>query len=142
MSLRRMDTTLELPRFLSGFGGFPQLPEETRHYACNIGYWTSSETVLGWKCYETDIYNSKAFCPNCKTVKVPAYLPRFLDKYVIQHKFNDGINVRIGERSTLMGKNCLNSQTPSSPPPESPSVRQVPSATYTDAHKQPKNPFQ
>ena len=135
MSVRRMETTLELPKFLSGMGGFPRLPEETRHYACNVGY-------TGWNCYKVDIYNSKAFCPTCKSVRVPAYLPEFLDKYVIEYKFKDGIPVVIGERSMLMGKNCLSNPTPSSPPPESPSVRQVPSAAYTGVHKPPKNPFQ
>lgn len=135
MSLRIMDSSIEMPKFLSGMGGFPRLPQETRHYACNIGF-------VGWTCYKTNIPKTKAFCPTCKTVEVPAYLPEFLDKYVIQHKFNDGNPVRISERPMSPGTSCLSNQTPTQQPPESPSVRQVPTAAYTGAHKQPKNPFQ
>lgn len=127
-----MEPTIELSKFLSGMGGFPRLPEETRHYACNIGY-------TGWNCYKT---NSKAFCPTCKTVTVPAYLPEFLDKYVIQYKFNDSIPVKIAERPMSQGTYCLNNQTPSEQRPVSPSARPHPSLAYTGARKQPKNPFQ
>jgi hypothetical protein len=133
--LRRMETTIELPTFLSGMGGFPRLPEETRHYACNIGY-------TGWNCYKTDIYNSKAFCPHCKTVTVPAYVPEFLDKYVIQYKFNDSNPVKIGERPMSRGTWCLGRQTLDEQHPGSPSGRQDPSATYTNERTQPKNPSQ
>jgi hypothetical protein len=126
-----METTLELPKFLSGMGGFPRIPEETRHYACNIGY-------TGWTCYKT---NSKAFCPTCKSVTVPAYIPEFLDKYVIQYKFND-FPVRITERSMMTGTWCLNNQTPSEQHLESPSGHQVPSAIYKDERTQPKNQSQ
>lgn len=130
MSQRTMESAIEMPKFLSGMGGFPRLPQETRHYACNIGY-------SGWTCYRT---NTNAFCPTCKTVEVPAYLPEFLDKYVIQHKFKE--RVTISEHPMSLGTSCLSKQRPSEQHPESPSVRQVPSVAYTGVHKQPRNPFQ
>ena len=137
MSLRRMETTIEVPQLVSGFGGFPQLPEKRRRwYACNIGY-------IGRTCYEIPTkLEEPAFCPQCKSVNVPAYLPKFLDKYVIQHKFNDSMPVRISEQTMSPGTYCLGRLTPPEQPLGSPSAHQVPSVNYTGAHKQPKNPFQ
>ena len=136
MSLRRMETTIELPKFLSGFGGFPRLPERKRWYACNIGY-------IGWNCYKlAEEVEQPKFCPTCRVVNVPAYLPEFLDKYVIEYTFNEPIQVKTLERPMLPGTYCLSNQTPSVQHPGSPSGRQGPSATYTNERTQPKNPSQ
>jgi len=136
MSLRRMDTTIEVPKMLSGFGGFPQLPERKRWYACNLDF-------IGWNCYKlAEKVERPKFCPTCRVVDVPVYLPEFLDKYVIEYKFNEPIRVKTLEHPMSPGTYCLGRLTPSEQRPESPSVRQVPSAAYTGAHRQPKNPFQ
>lgn len=129
-----MEPTLEVPQLVSGFGGFPQLPEKRRRwYACN------TERT----CYEIPTtLEEPEFCPQCKSVNVPAYLPKFLDKYVIQMKFNDGIPVKISAHPMSQGTYCLGRQTPSEQLPGSPSGHLVPSVTYKDERKQPKNPFQ
>lgn len=136
MSLRIQETAVELPKFVSGFGGFPRLPERKRWYACNIDF-------VGWNCYKLgEKVERPKFCPTCRVVDVPAYLPECLDKYVIEYKFNEQIRVKTPEHSKSLETYCLSNLKPSSQPPESPSVRQVPSVAYTGAHKQPKNPFQ
>ncbi len=136
MSLHKMESTVQLPKFLSGGGGFPRLPERKRWYACNIGF-------IGWNCYKlAEEVEQPKFCPTCKVVNVPAYLPEFLDKYVLEYTFNEPIQVKIPAHPMSPETYCLGRQTPSSRHPESPSVRQVPSVAYTGAHKQPKNPFQ
>ena len=136
MSLRRMETAIEVPKIISGFGGFPQLPERKRWYACNIGF-------VGWNCYKlVEEVERPKFCPTCRVVDVPAYLPEFLDKYVLEHKFNEPIQVKTPTHPTLPETYCLSSPKPSSPHPGSPSVRQVPSVAYTGAHMPPKKPFQ
>ncbi len=133
MSLRIQEIT---PKFVSGFGGFPRLPERKRWYVCNIGF-------VGWNCYKlAEEVEQPKFCPTCRVVDVPAYLPEFLDKYMIQSKFNDRVQVKTLEHSMSPGTYCLGRQTPDEQRPESPSERRVPSATYTDERKQPKNPSQ
>ena len=133
MALRVKESVMEeLPKILYGLGGFPQFPERKRWYVCTIGY--NSRT-----CYEIP---TERFCPHCKTVDVPEYLPKFLDKYVIQSKFNDRIPVTISEQTMSQGTYCLGRLTPSERPPESPSAHQTPSATYKDERKQPETPFQ
>ena len=132
-----METTIEVPQLVSGFGGFPQLPEKRRRwYACNIDY-------IGWSCYRIgEMSEHPKFCPTCKVVDVPAYLPEFLDKYMIQRKFNDRIQVKIPELPMSPETYCLSNPKPSEQRPVSPSVRPRPTLAYTGAHKQPKNPFQ
>ena len=136
MSLRIQETAIEMPKIVSGFGGFPRLPERKRWYACNIDF-------IGWNCYKLgEKVEQPKFCPTCRVVNVPAYLPEFLDKYVIESKFNDRIQVKTLEHPMSPGTYCLGRVTLAPPHPEFPSVRQVPSVAYTGAHKQPKNPFQ
>ena len=116
-----------------GSGGFPQLPKRKRWYACNVGY-------MGWNCYKLgEKIEQPKFCPTCRVVDVPAYLPEFLDEYVLQNKFNDRIQVRIPEHSMSPGTYCLGRETLVPPHPESPSGHPTPSLGYKDGNTQPKN---
>lgn len=135
MSLRRMDNTVELQKFLYGIGGFPQIPKEKRWYTCLLG--RDQDWSWTWKCAETP--ESKINLLYDKYASVPEYMPKFMDKYVIQYQFN---NQPVSILPTLQETSETKPPTPFQPPPVSPSVRRVPSVAYTGAHKQPKNPFQ
>ena len=115
-----------------GTGGFPQIPKGKRWYTCLLG--RDEDWAWQWKCTETP--QTKINPIQDKYASVPEYMPKFLDKYVIQYQFNMQ-PVAILSKSQETSQPKL--QTPSSPPPGSPSVRQPPSLAYTGAHKQPKN---
>lgn len=85
MSLRIMDSAIEMPKFVSGFGGFPQLPKERRWYKCWLG--RNEDWSWTWRCAETPESNINLLYD--KYVSVPEYMPKFVDKYVIQYKFNN-----------------------------------------------------
>lgn len=123
---------------LSGMGGFPQLPKRKRWYVCNLDINERNDAT--WLCKETP--ESKIHWVLDEYANVPEYMPRFLDQYFVRYGLNTHIPVRILEPSKSQETLPPKRQTPSSPPPESPSVRQVPTAAYTGAHKPPKNPFQ
>ena len=136
MSLRRMENnTVELQKFLYGLGGFPQIPKERRWYKCLLG--RDEDWSWTWKCAETP--ESKINILRDKYASVPEFMPKFVDKYVIQYQFN---NQPVTILPTLQETSETKPPIPSQPPPVSPSVRQVPSSVYKDVHTQPKNPFQ
>lgn len=92
MSLR----TIETPKFVSGFGGFPQIPKEK----CLLG------RDEDWRCTETP--ESKINLLYDKYASVPEYMPKFVDKYVIQYKFNNQpvtILPKVSNSSTLQSSN-------------------------------------
>ena len=115
---------------VSGFRGDPRPPNAKRWYACRI-------RNMEWACH---MIENKHLYPQCTTIDIPTYLPEFLDRYVIQYKFNDRIPVSIHSKSPETS--APKPPTPSEQRPVSPSVRQIPFAMYKDVRTQPKNPFQ
>lgn len=70
--------------FAIGTGGFPQLPKGKRWYKCVLG--RNEDWAWEWKCRETQQSGINQLYD--KFASVPEYMPKFLDKYMIQYKFN------------------------------------------------------
>ena len=122
-----------------GFGGRPQSPEKKRWYVCNLSFEEYMRHPV-WLCKQTP--ESKIQWIVDEYASVPEYVPRCLDKYMVRRNLNTHLPVEIVEPSKSLETSHPKRWILHEQPPGFPSGRPDPSATYKDAHTQPKNPFQ